>query len=58
VNFAVIWAPAAEAELADVVLDDPDPAAVTEAALLIEEALAVNPNDVGDALFDTVRTVA
>ena len=57
-NFAVIWAPAAEAELADVVLDDPDPVAVTEAALLIEAALAENPSEVGDDLFDTVRVVA
>ena len=57
-NFTVIWSPSAEAELADVVLDDPDPDAVTEAALLIEAELAANPNDLGDALFDTVRVVA
>lgn len=57
-NFNVVWTPAAEQELAAVWLAAEDRTAITTAATNIDRRLQRNPETLGDARFDTVRSFA
>jgi hypothetical protein len=48
-NWNVIWLPAAEEELADAWLNAPNRAAVTDAANVIDRALSLDPENVGES---------
>jgi hypothetical protein len=55
VNFMVEWRPDAQQDLAAIWLAAPDRNAITAAAHAIDQTLAVDPDTVGRAVFDTVR---
>ena len=57
-NFQVDWMPQAVTQLADLWLAATDRNAVTAAAHVVDQTLAVDADAVGRAVFDTVREYA
>ncbi len=55
-KYTVIWMPKAQDELAELWLQASDRADVTAAANDIERLLERTPNQIGETLFDTVRS--
>lgn len=57
-RYTVVWTPAAQQDLAAVWLSESDRKAIASAAEMIDRLLARDPETIGEARFDTVRTVA
>jgi hypothetical protein len=56
-RWTVIWMPVAQGELASVWMASSDRMGATRASNQIDHLLAVDPNAVGDVIFDMLRAL-
>ena len=56
-KYTVVWKPEAERRLTELWMEASDPAALADAANLIERELSVNPGAVGEQRIGPIRVV-